>query len=64
MTAAICCVAAGAALFPKLMRQVPVELRGEYLLLLKMNPDRTQEQFTNARKNAKGCRALSRKPRS
>jgi hypothetical protein len=44
---ALLCVAALAGLFPKFLRQVPGELEGEYFLLLKMNPDKTKEVFTN-----------------
>ncbi len=45
------CLATRAGLFsflPKPMLQVPPELRGDYLLRLKMNPDNTRQQFTNA----------------
>ena len=48
---ALSCLAARGGLFsfiPKPMKQVPEELRGDYVLLLKRNPDKTQEQFTNA----------------
>jgi hypothetical protein len=39
---------AGAALFPKLLKQIPFELQDEYVLLTRMEPDKTQEPFTNA----------------
>jgi len=40
-------VAALAGLFPKLLKEVPGELHGKYVLLVKMNPDKTKEIFTN-----------------
>ncbi len=36
-----------AGLFPKFLKQVPRELQGEYLLKIKINPDKTQQVFTN-----------------
>jgi len=44
---ALLCGATLAGLFPKFLKQVPRELEGEYRLLLKMNPDKTKEVFTN-----------------
>jgi hypothetical protein len=46
-------MAAQAGLLPKILKQVPAELQGEYVLLTKyvllpkMNPEKTQEGFTN-----------------
>ncbi len=45
------CLAAQAGLFsfiPKPMLQIPPELQGDYLLRLRVNPDNTRQQFTNA----------------
>jgi hypothetical protein len=43
-----CFLVAQAGILPEFLKQVPEELRGEYLLLIRMNPDKTHEEFTNA----------------
>ncbi len=45
-SAALLCVSAVAGLFPKLMKQMPQELQGEYVLLARVNPDKSHEDFT------------------
>lgn len=49
------CLAAGmallgagaqAGLFPKIMNQMPNELQGDYVLLARVNPDKSHEEFT------------------
>ncbi len=48
---AVSCLIAQAGPFsflPKLMKHFPEVLRGEYRLFVRMNPDNTKEQFTNA----------------
>ncbi len=44
----VACLGAGAhaGLFPKIMKQMPKELQGEYLLLARVNPDKSHEEFT------------------
>ncbi len=37
---------AHAGLFPKIMKQMPKELQGDYVLLGRMNPDKSHEEFT------------------
>lgn len=43
---AVLCADARAGLFPKIMKQMPKELQGEYVLLGRINPDKSHEEFT------------------